>query len=127
MDTLNITSTVKKYPKKYPYAEIKRKILGARYNLSLTFIGKTRATSLNIQYRQKNYTPNILSFPLTEDTGEIFICPQIATKESEKFNLSPHGYIAFLFIHGLLHLKGLDHSDTMDEQEKKYLKAFKIV
>ena len=127
MSNFVITSTVKKYPKNHSYEEIKRKIIGARYDLSLVFIGKERAASLNKTYRRKTYSPNVLSFPLTETTGEIFICPQVASKEAGKFNLSPTGYVAYLFIHGLLHLKGLAHGDTMDKLEQKYLKEFKII
>lgn len=126
MSTVTITSTVKTYPKRIPYDDIKRKILGAKYDLSLAFVGTKRAATLNTAYRQKTYSPNVLSFPLTEDTGEIIICPAVTQHEAKKFNLSPNGYIAFLFIHGCLHLKGHDHGDTMDKLERKYLKAFAI-
>jgi rRNA maturation RNase YbeY len=126
MTDFNINSTVKKYPKKVPYREIKRTILGHRYQLSLNFIGRTRATTLNQQYRQKSYSPNVLSFPLDKTVGEIFICPEVSISEAKSYNLSPDGYIAFLFIHGLLHLKGYDHGDNMDKLEQKYIKLFNI-
>ncbi len=42
------------------------------------------------------------------------------------FNLSKEGYIAFLFIHGLLHLKGHDHGDIMESLERRYMKKFAI-
>lgn len=126
MNTFTLTTTVKKYPKNLPYENIKEKIMGKRYELSLVFVGKKRAASINKSTRQKTYSPNVLSFPLDEKTGEIIICPDTAKSESKKFDLTPNGYIAFLFIHGLLHLKGLDHGDAMDKQERKYLKAFNI-
>jgi ssRNA-specific RNase YbeY (16S rRNA maturation enzyme) len=44
----------------------------------------------------------------------------VAKKEARKFDMTVNGYIGFLFIHALLHLKGLDHGDTMDKAEKKY-------
>lgn len=125
MNVFSITSTIKKYPN-HPYEEMKKKVLGVKYELSLAFVGKERAAKLNHEYRQKNYTPNVLSFPLTDTAGEIVICPQVAKSEATKYNLSVDGYVAFLFIHGLLHLKGFDHSDTMDKQEQKYLKLFNI-
>jgi len=121
--SLSITSTVRTHPE-HPYAAIVDKILGKRYELSLVFIGKARAATLNKTYRKKTYSPNVLSFPLDERTGEIFICPQVATSEAAKFDLTPDNYVAFLFIHGCLHLKGLGHGDTMDALEKKYLKYF---
>lgn len=125
METLSITSTVKKYPS-HDYQAMKDGILGKRYQLSLVFIGTKRAAQLNEQYRKKTYSPNVLSFPLDERTGEIFICPLVAKTQAAKYHLSVSGYVAFLFIHGLLHLKGHDHSDTMDTQEQKYLKLFNI-
>jgi len=126
MQKFIVTSAIKNYPDKLPYEAIKNSILGARYDLSLSFVGATRAKTLNQTYRQKDYAPNVLSFPLTESTGEIYICPAVTKSEAKKFNLSPDGYIAFLFIHGCLHLKGHDHSDAMDKLESKYLKLFKI-
>lgn len=125
MTNVTITSTIKSFPR-HPYAKMKETILGKRYELSLTFIGATRAARLNREYRNKTYTPNVLSFPLTDGVGEIFICPEVAAKEAAKFNLSPRGYIAYLFIHGLLHLKGYDHGDTMERLERKYCNAFNI-
>lgn len=126
MEKLTITSTVKKFPPQHPYEQIKTKILGAKYELSLVFVGKEKAATLNKTYRHKTYSPNVLSFPLDEKTGEIIICPQAANSEAKKFALSIDGYIAYLFIHGALHLKGLDHGDEMDKLEKKYLKLFNI-
>jgi len=124
--SLVISSTVKTYPV-HPYAVMADKILGKSYDLSLVFVGSARAATLNQKYRNKSYSPNVLSFPLDERTGEIFICPTVATAEAAKYNLSPAGYVGFLFIHGCLHLKGLDHSDTMDQQEAKWVKHFKLV
>jgi len=126
MNTLSVSSTVKNYPKQHPYGEMKRSILGTKYELSLVFVGNKRAAALNQTYRKKTYSPNVLSFPLSDTAGEIFITPAVAKSEAAKFNLSTDGYIAFLFIHGLLHLKGLDHSDEMDKLEQKYLTKFSI-
>lgn len=123
--SLSITSTVKSYPR-HKYADMAEKILGKRYDLSLVFVGRTRAATLNKAYRNKAYSPNVLSFPLDERTGEIFICPQVAASEAAKFDLSVKGYVGFLFIHGCLHLKGLDHGATMDKQEQKWVKHFAL-
>jgi probable rRNA maturation factor len=123
--SVSITSTVASYPT-WPYEKIKRAILGAGYELSLSFVGEKRAHALNVKYRQKTYVPNVLSFPLTPSVGEIYICPAVAKREAKKFNLSVDGYIAYLFIHGCVHLKGHDHGDTMDKLEKKFLRQFNV-
>lgn len=125
MDTFSVTATAKSYPK-LSYQDIKDDILGKRYSLSLAFVGGIRAQKLNEAYRNKTYTPNVLSFPLDEKTGEIYITPAIATKEAKKFDMTPKGYIGFLFIHGCLHLKGHDHGDKMDRLEQKYCKKYNL-
>ena len=125
METLSISSTARHYPT-WPYQQMKNTILGREYVLSLSFVGATRARTFNQTYRKKDYVPNVLSFPLEAGVGEIIICPTVAKGEAKKFNLSVNGYIAYLFIHGLVHLKGHDHGDTMDKLEQKYVRQFKV-
>ena len=103
---------------------MKDDILGKKYSVSLAFIGGTRAQALNKKHRGKDYTPNVLSFPLDTHLGEIFITPTIAKKEAHKFEMTHKGYIGFLFVHACLHLKGLDHGDVMDKAEKKWCKKY---
>lgn len=131
MPPFSIAQKVKSIPV-FPYETMKNDILGKKYSLSLSFVGPTRAQKLNEQYRKKTYTPNVLSFPLDTMTGEIVICPAIAKKEHKAYFLSHDGYIGFLFIHGLLHLKGHDHhndKDTlaMEKLEKRYMTKYSIV
>lgn len=120
-----IAHTIKDFPK-WPYEKMKDAVLGKKYELSLTFVGPARAKQLNIEYRSKDYTPNVLSFPLDAMHGEIIICPQVAKTQAKDFDLSVHGYIAYLFIHGLVHLKGHDHGDTMEKLEQKYMRQFNV-
>lgn len=125
MVTFSLSSTVAHYPA-FAYEAVKDAILGRSYELSLTFIGTKRAAAYNKLYRHKDYVPNVLSFPLTPTTGEIFICPKKSYPEAAAYGLSSHGYIVYLFIHGLLHLKGHDHSDQMDKHEQRYLRKFNV-
>ncbi len=118
-------NTARSYPN-HPYKKIKDAILGESYELTLVFVGKERALSLNQKYRKATYIPNVLSFPLTKSVGEIYITPALAKKEAEKFDMTQNGYIAYLYIHGLLHLKGMSHGATMEKAEKRFLKQFKI-
>jgi len=93
---------------------IKEKILGKDYELSLVFCKDTLSRKLNRIYRGKDKPTNILSFPLSKNSGEIFI----NTDRLDGF--SP----TYLFIHGLLHLKGMQHGVKMDNEEKRFLKLF---
>lgn len=120
---VTISSTVRTYPT-HSYEQIKDAILGKRYALSLVFVGEQRAQTLNKKYRNKSYIPNVLSFPLDTAHGEIYIAPSVARREAKKWNMTPEQHVGFLFIHGLLHLKGYRHGATMSTAEKRYLKRY---
>jgi ssRNA-specific RNase YbeY (16S rRNA maturation enzyme) len=108
--TFSITNKTTRAVPRAPFVEIKNKVLGEKYELSLVFVGKSISHKLNLQYRDKDKPTNVLSFPLSKTSGEIFI--DLSFKE--------HSPI-FLFIHGLLHLKGMQHGATMEREEKKLL------
>lgn len=108
------------------FAEIKNEILGEKYNLSLVFCGSRKSKELNRTYRDKDHPTNVLSFPLDKNNGEIFITPAVAKKEAVKFNKNYKNFVGFLFIHGCLHLKGMEHGSTMEKAETKFQKKFRI-
>lgn len=110
-----------------PFSVIKDKVLGKKYELSLTFVGDARMRTLNRTYRNKDATTDILSFPLSQNSGEIFISIKEAAKRSKQFTMKPHDHLLFLFIHGLLHLKGFEHGRTMEKQEHLWCKRFSVV
>lgn len=123
MKSFIVSSRVQSYPK-LPFAKIKDTVLGTTYILSLIFVGEKRAQTLNKRHRHASYVPNVLSFPLEKNIGEIYITPIVAKKEAKKYAMTPQKYIGFLFIHGLLHLKGYPHGATMEKEEKKLMKKF---
>jgi probable rRNA maturation factor len=123
--TLSIAHTTRSYPKG-PYRQIKDDILGRTYTLSLVFVGEQRARTLNRTHRKKTYTPNVLSFSLSPHEGEVFICPAVARREAPAFGMSYRAYVAFLLIHGLLHLKGYRHSATMERAEARYRTKYRL-
>lgn len=109
-----------------PFANIKNAALGKNYSLSLVFVGAATSKKLNKKYRGKNKPTNILSFPLDKNSGEIFICMSVARREAKSFGRKIDNFAAFLFIHGLTHLKGFIHGDTMERAEIKLRKKFGI-
>ncbi|PIP55917.1 MAG: rRNA maturation RNase YbeY [Candidatus Zambryskibacteria bacterium CG_4_9_14_3_um_filter_42_9] len=104
-----------------PFTNLKNTVLGRKFELSLVFIDDRLSRRLNSTYRGKNKPTNVLSFPLSFKSGEIFIDLITARKETKKFDMTLKKLVTFLFIHGLLHLKGMAHGDTMERAEKKLL------
>jgi ssRNA-specific RNase YbeY (16S rRNA maturation enzyme) len=97
--------------------KIKNAVLGKRYDLSLAFLSE-RQMRAAMKFRYKKIsgkkTSNVLSFPLSKNSGEILICKKAAAPFS----------VGFLFIHGCLHLRGLRHGATMERKENQLLKKF---
>jgi probable rRNA maturation factor len=104
-----------------PFTNLKNTVLGRKFELSLVFIDDKFSRRLNSTYRGKNKPANVLSFPLSKRSGEIFIDLITARKETQKFDMTFKKFVTFLFIHGLLHLKGMEHGNTMERAEKKLL------
>lgn len=107
-----------------PFGKIAADILGARHELSLVICGDSLAQRMNVEYRRKTYRPNVLSFALDKNEGEIFLNTQCAAREAKKLGMREIDRIAHLFVHGCLHLAGLPHGDKMDALEETYLKKY---
>ncbi|MEK7070424.1 MAG: rRNA maturation RNase YbeY [Patescibacteria group bacterium] len=108
------------------FANMKEDVLGKDYELSLVIVGKDEIRKLNKSYRKINEATDILSFPLSKNEGEIFLCPEIALKEAPRFGRSYENFLNYLFIHGLTHLKGFEHSSRMDVKEERIRKKFGV-
>jgi probable rRNA maturation factor len=69
---------------------------------------------------------NVLSFPLTKNSGEIVLNIAKIKREASKFGFSPQGHAKYLLIHGCLHLKGYTHGSTMEQAEERLVKKFSL-
>ncbi len=107
-----------------PFAKIKDAILGADYEISIASVSKAESKKLNGTLRGKDYPTNILSFPLSEKSGEIIFQMDKVKADAPNFDMTFRKFFIFLFIHGCLHLKGMEHSSIMEKEERKFLKKF---
>ncbi|MDP3661436.1 MAG: rRNA maturation RNase YbeY [bacterium] len=108
------------------FFNVKNKTVGKAFSVSLVFAGAAHMRRLNSAYRNKSYTPNVLAFRLAKNDGEIFICPTVAAREARAEGIALSERIAYLVIHGLLHLKVYAHGATMTQSEKRLCKIFKL-
>ncbi|MFC4778517.1 rRNA maturation RNase YbeY [Paenibacillus sp. GCM10023252] len=106
--------------------------------VALTFTDDEEIHQLNLDYRGIDRPTDVLSFAMQEDgteeldivfevenedeedplsgvLGDIIISVERAAAQSEEYGHSLEREIAFLFVHGFLHLIGYDHGD--DESE----------
>ncbi len=124
--SIDIKTTIRGSVPRIPFEAIARLVLGEKYTLSLVVCGDKLAQRINTEYRNKAYYPNVLSFPLSKTEGEIFLNVRKAEREARQLEITTTKRAALLFVHGLFHLKGLDHSDFMEREEQRILLKFNL-
>lgn len=122
--TVEVRNMTRGKTPRIPFEKIVREVLGARYHLSLVICGDSLARKMNRKYRKKNYAANILSFPLEQYEGELFLNVRKAEREARELGIPFRERLIHLFVHGCLHLAGHKHSNRMDALEKKMLRRF---
>ena len=117
--------------------------------LTVSFVKKERIRDLNRMYRKVDRFTDVLSFPMLDIVypqtlkdyqneyspdgnlylGDVVICPKVAKWQAKLYDHSKKREIAFLALHGLLHILGYDHINSdeeaimMDTSEKILEKA----
>lgn len=117
-----------------------------KMELSINLVGEGRIKALNKKYRGKNKITDVLSFPLisgdrkTRKTGglvmteigtksvsggilslgDIFICLPVAKKYAVREGVSLDFKLAFLTVHGFLHLLGYDHEGSSEDKARMF-------
>lgn len=102
------------------------------YEVSVVFVTKERIQEINRTYRGIDRVTDVISFALLDDEddiifeddeeeitvlGDIFICLEVMKEQSKEYGHSEKRELAFLALHGLLHLLGYDHDTPMEEKE----------
>lgn len=103
--------------------------------------------TLNKQYRGKDCSTDVLSFALREQMeeepavmedpfeemllGDIVISLETARRQAEEYGHTLEREVAFLLVHGMLHLLGYDHDKdedrlVMEQEQEKILAAVGI-
>jgi len=108
-------------------------LIGRRGAVCVQLVSNEKIRKLNRQWRGKDYATDVLSFPLIFEEsganflpdlqgvdelelGEIVISVEKAHDQAVEYGHSFERELAFLFVHGLLHILGFDHETK--EQEK---------
>jgi probable rRNA maturation factor len=120
MSSLSARSFIKEKIPSLPFRKIAESILPG-WEISLVFAGPAKAKRVNMELRGKDYVPNVLSYESGKKSGEIIICPSVAKEQAPDYDMTYRKFLAFLFIHGCLHLKGQQHGPTMERRERALL------
>ncbi len=81
--------------------------------ISVLIAGDDTVRTLNRQYRRKDKTTDVLSFPASAESegiaGDLVISLPIAMRQATERGHTLDTEIRILLLHGLLHLAGYDH------------------
>ncbi|MGB0309011.1 MAG: rRNA maturation RNase YbeY [Candidatus Puniceispirillaceae bacterium] len=112
------------------------------FEVSILWTDDTEMAGLNQQFRQKQGSTNILSFPASEELadnvpsasvsgrsvssgpvflGDMALSFDVLTKEAAQNGQKTEHHLAHLFLHGLLHLAGYDHQEEIEAEEMETL------
>src|SRR5690625_90053 len=100
--------------------------------ISLNVVDNKKIQAINFKYRQDDKPTDVISFAMQEQTGEeidinddyllpyvlgdIVISLDKAMEQAESYNHSMERELAFLTVHGFLHLLGYNHIEKTDEE-----------
>jgi probable rRNA maturation factor len=98
--------------------------------ISIRITDEQESAELNFQYRHKNSSTNILSFPAdipdyinSPLLGDLLICAPVLEREAKEQNKTLTSHWAHIIVHGTLHLLGYDH---IHEQEAATMETLEI-
>lgn len=101
--------------------------MAKRGQFSLVLVSDRQITTLNKDWMGKNKPTDVLSFPLSLEeplskelpweVGEIVISLETAEHQAKEYGHTLDRELAFLFVHGMLHVLGFDHIEPDDEKD----------
>jgi probable rRNA maturation factor len=97
-------------------------------DVSIAFVDDEAMKKLNRQFRQKNRTTDVLTFPADETygdpnrrgrpLGDIVICADQARRQAHDQRHSVATEVRYLIVHGILHALGYDHETDHGEMNE---------
>jgi probable rRNA maturation factor len=120
MTTVDITGSVPRFPKR-DIATFARRVLRhldvATDDLAIAIVDDTAMRKLNKDFRRKDKTTDVLTFPGDDPShlGDIVISLEQARRQAadEKHSLATE--VRYLILHGILHSLGYDHEKDQGE------------
>lgn len=85
--------------------------------VSVAFVGKTAIAALNRNYLKHSGPTDVISFGMRRENqegpviGDIYICPEVATRNAKRLKISFKREIERLVVHGSLHVAGNEHPE----------------
>ena len=100
--------------------------MASECEINLRLMNDIEMQKLNMQFRQKNKTTNVLSFPnddvsvkQTKNIGDIAISIEYVKAEALKEGKTFDDHVIHMLAHGVYHILGYDHGKQRNKNFKK--------
>ncbi len=114
--------------------------MSGRFEVNVTFVDNEQIRELNKNFRNKDKSTDVLSFPLGENgmfdlnpetdcfqLGDIVISMETAIEQAKSYGHTLEREVAFLTVHSMLHLLGYDHEEGGLEEMRMRAKEEEVL
>lgn len=121
---IKIPTGIRLLIRKCCHAVLQTEDMHDNYEISISFLDDAQIRQLNKEYRGKDSTTDVLSFPLGKDgkpelnpdtgakmLGDIALSIPKVYEQADRFGHSIQREFAYLTVHSMLHLLGYDHEE----------------
>lgn len=135
-DVIEITDEQMAFIEKIVKAVLDYEKWDEEVEVSISFVDNKEIQKLNREFRNIDAPTDVLSFPMLEyeeisddeafseedyieaeiPLGDIVISTEKVIEQSKEYGHSQERELAFLLVHGMLHLLGYDHMNEEDER-----------
>ena len=98
--------------------------------VTVRIVDEEESHQLNHEYRGKDKSTNVLSFPFEAPPGmeidllgDLIICRQVVEQEAKEQDKPLMAHWAHMVVHGSLHLLGYDHIEDDEAEEMESLET----
>ena len=98
-----------------------RHALALDAEITVRIVGAEEGQQLNRDYRQKDYTTNVLTFDYAQEPlvmADLVLCAPVVEREAREQNKSLQEHYAHLLVHGTLHAQGWDHETSAADADE---------
>ena len=101
--------------------------------VSVRIVDEAEMQSLNLEYRGRDASTNVLSFPgepleslpadMPKSLGDVVVCAPVVGREAREQGKSAEAHWGHMLVHGVLHLLGHDHIIPADAEAMEALEV----
>lgn len=98
--------------------------------ITVRIVDVEEGQALNLDYRQKDYATNVLTFDYTQEpvvTADLVLCAPVVAKEARENKKTLQAHYAHLLVHGTLHAQGWDHETGEEDAEEMEAREIEIL